>query len=159
MIDDPFKPPASNVEVGQHRRGSAVKALALGLAVDLGGTFVAGFAAAFVMAIFFGVTGGIDDAEAALGSLSYDSGPGLVLVGIGCFFSVLGGYVCSRSARHSEYRLGGIMTAVSVALGILLDPQPAVTTAVLSVVTVASVMTGIHIGARANRRDDALANA
>ena len=159
MTDDPFRPPSSNVEVRQYKRGSAVKALLLGLAVDLGGTFLFGFLATLVIAVFLGATGRAHEVESALGGFSYDSGPGIVLLMIGCFFSVLGAYVCARSARHSEYRLGAIMAGVSVVLGVLLDSQPAAMTLLLSVVTVASVMTGIHLGVRANRRDAALATA
>jgi hypothetical protein len=158
--DDPFRPPSSNVEVRQHGRGSAVKGLLLGLAVDLGGTFMAGFIATVAIAAFIGGTGGeLDDVENALGGFNYDSGPGLVLLAIGCLFSVLGAYVCSRTARHSEYRLGAILAAISVILGVLVDAQPAVMTLLLSALTVASVMTGTHLGVRANRRDAALATA
>jgi hypothetical protein len=158
--DDPFRPPSSNVEVRRYRRGSAVKALLLGLAVDMGGTFMAGFIATVAIAAFVGGTGGeLDDFENVVGGFSYDSGPGLVLMAIGCFFSVLGAYVCSRSARHSEHRLGAILAAISVLFGVLVDPQPAVMTTLLSALTVASVMTGTHLGVRANRRDAALATA
>src|SRR6185369_11699173 len=91
---------------------------------------------------------------AAMAGLGPDSALGVGLSIVGCLFSVLGGFVCARIAKHFEYRLGAIMSAVSLALGALLvdaSTHPAIA-AISLLATVAATMAGIHIGVLRNRR-------
>jgi len=98
-----------------------------------------------------------DEMEKAMATMTYDSPLGIVLTMVGCLFSVLGGYICARIARHSEYRLGLIMCAASLVLVALTggfgsgEGTHAAVMGLLVLVTLAATMVGIHLGVRRNR--------
>jgi len=155
MSHDPFKAPGSNVDVPDTARGPAVKAVVLGLMTDIGGSVISSLAFFMVYGAYLGATGGTaDDLMMLARGNGIDSPMALALALVGCMFSVLGGYVCARIAKHSEYRLGAILSACSVAAGLLLGGggESDAMTGLFSLFTVASVMTGAHLGARRNRR-------
>ena len=154
MAQDPFKPPASNVDVPDTRRGSPLKAVVIGAVVDFGGTMVASVVFFMLFGVYLAATGTPPDRAASeYGAVGFDSPIGLILNIVGCMFSVLGGFVCARIAKHAEYRLGAILAAVSVALGFLLGGETVANGVglVTSLLTVASVMVGAHLGAQKNR--------
>jgi len=156
MSHDPFRAPSSNVDVPNTAPGSAIKAVALGLMTDVGGSMVSSLLFFMVYGAYLGVTGGTEeDLMSMARSNGVDSPMALALSMVGCMFSVLGGYICARIAKHAEYRLGAILAVCSVVSGWLLagdsEANPAMT-GLFSLLTVASVMTGAHLGARANRR-------
>ena len=154
MSDNPYKPPSSNVEVADTKRGSAIKAVVLGLVTDLVGTMVVTLLAAIVYGSYLGATGSSpEEAAASVQGFSYDSPLGLAVAVAGTLFSVLGGFVCARIARHDEYRLGGIMCAISIVLIVLTSGQlaQAAMLVIPTVATLAAIMIGIHIGVRKNR--------
>jgi MFS family permease len=158
MTHDPYAPPSSNIEVSNTKRGSAIKAVVLGLLADLGGSTVIGAAIMFGYGVYLAATGSSpDQAAATIDGFGYDSPLVIVLTIIGCVFSVLGGYICARIARHSEYRLGLIMCAISIALAALLgnERDSANMNVVLTLTTLVSIMVGIHLGVRKNRRGTA----
>ena len=154
MSHDPFKPPESRVEVADTKRGSAVKAVMLGLAADVGGSMLVGGLAMGAYGVYLGVTGSTpDDAADVAGSFSYDSPLGIALAMIGCLFSVLGGYICARIAKHAEYRLGAIMCAISLVLSLAMGYQEGqgLVSAILMLLTLVAIMLGSHLGVRRNR--------
>jgi hypothetical protein len=76
---------------------------------------------------------------------------------LGCAFSFLGGYVCSRIARHAEYHLAGVLSVLVVSFGLLISAVgesewPAALHGLLALLTVGSVMLGAWRGAVRNRR-------
>lgn len=156
MSHDPFKAPSSNVDVPDTARGSAVKAVVLGLMTDVGGSMISSILFFAVYGAYLGSTGGTpEDLAEVAQSNGFDSPMALLLSMVGCLFSVLGGYVCARIAKHSEYQLGMILAACSVVAGYVLggnsEANPAMT-ALLSLFTAASVMTGAHLGVLKRRR-------
>ena len=155
MNRDPYAPPSANVEVADSRRGSAVKAVLVGLAVDIGSTIVFSLAASIAYGVYLGATGSAPGEMAkAMAAITYDSPLGMALAIVGCLFSMLGGYVCARIARHAEYRLGFIMCALSLLLVAFTrsdDGMHAAVAAALVLVSLGAIMAGIHLGARKNR--------
>ena len=132
-----------------------MKAVVLGLLADLVGSTVIGAAIMLGYGVYLGATGNTpDQVAAAIDGFTYDSPLGTALTIIGCLFSVLGGYICARIARHSEYRLGLIMCAISIVLAALLANEKisAAMNVVLTLETLISIMVGIHLGVRKNRR-------
>jgi hypothetical protein len=118
MSHDPFRAPSSNVDVPDTARGSAVKAVVLGLMTDVGGSMLSSLAFFMFYGAYLGATGGTaDDLMVFARGNGFDSPMALALGLVGCMFSVLGGYVCARIAKHSEYKLGLILSACSVAVG------------------------------------------
>ena len=78
----------------------------------------------------------------------------ILLHGVGGACSFLGGFVCARVARHSEYRLGAILAALTLTFGWVTnggEQQPALTL-VAAIVTVFSTIFGAWVGAWRNRR-------
>lgn len=150
---DPYRPPASDLTPRVERRGSAVKAVVLGSLADIGGSFAAGIIITFAYGFALGVSGlNADQITAALTSIQADSWVSIIGMIVGGGFSVLGGYLCARIARHSEYRLGAIVAIISSAGGHLMGGQSnAGLELALVAATVASVMLGAWIGAVKNR--------
>ncbi len=156
MSHDPFTPPAANVEAPDLKRGSAVKAVLVGVAVDIGGSTVFGVLFTIAYGIYLAASGQTpEQMQASMADIGYDSPLGIVGMIVGCLFSVLGGFLCARIARHSEYRLGAVMCGITLVFvaftGFGPNVHPAIA-AVLVVLTVASILVGIHLGARQNRR-------
>ena len=157
MPHDPFKPPVTNVDAPDLQRGSAVKAVVLGALTDIGGSMLSGIIFYALYGIYLGATGNsVDDMAKPFASADASNSPIAFLLNmVGCLFSVLGGYICARIAKHSEYRLGAILAAVNVALSFLLmagsEPDPLA--GIYSLLTVAAVMVGSHLGARTNKRE------
>ena len=155
MSQDPYTPPASNLEVADTKRGSAIKAVVVGLAADIGGTIVVSLLAAIVYGGYLGATGNTpEETAASMQAFSYDSPLGIALASVGTLFSVLGGFICARIARHSEYRLGLIMGAVSLVLVLLTtgNEDHAIMTALPLVATLAAIMVGVHLGVLKNKK-------
>lgn len=124
MSHNPFAPPSSNVEVADTNRGSAIKAVALGLATDLGGTIVVSLLVALVYGGYLGATGSTPEETAAtMQVFSYDSPMGIVIGIVGIVLIVL------TSGQQTQSAM-------------LVIPALA---------TLAAIMIGIHLGVRKNR--------
>src|SRR5215510_393560 len=118
---NPYAPPEATVQDLPSKPGSAFKAIALGLVVDVGGSLIAAVILAAIYGAALAATGvPREDIAAAMQASTTDSWFFYVgsLVGLG--FSVLGGYVCARIARRSEMKLGAILAALSAISGFLL---------------------------------------
>ena len=127
MSQSPYAPPKADVGSGDdsQRRGSGVKAVAIGLVVDIGGTFL--FGAGLSIAWF--VAAGLPDDAQALEQLTQSPAYLLASMIVGGAFTVLGGYVAARIANHAEYRYALYLGLWSLAFGVLLvywspSPQP-----------------------------------
>jgi hypothetical protein len=119
---NPFAPPEA--PVADHptpKPGSALKAILLGLAVDIGGTLIASLAIGIVFSLSLASSGASEgDITARLANFGKQGWEYAVGVVIGCGFSILGGFVCARISRRTDYRLGVILALLSLALGLLL---------------------------------------
>lgn len=148
--DSPFAPPSAHLaDAPDVSRGSPIKAVLLGLAVDIGGTIVMSLVLGIGYGVFLSVSGA-SPAEIAAAARMDDPASAVTLVGylLGLMFSTLGGYVCARVARHAEYRLAAIMAVLSALLGLLLggSRHSALLTAILVLATTAAIMVGARIG-------------
>ena len=108
---NPYAPPEAAVHDLPVKPGSAFKAVALGLATDIGGTLVATVILALIYGAALGAAGvRREEIAAAMQVSATDSWFFYAMTGVGLGFSVLGGYVCARIARRSELKLGAIPT-------------------------------------------------
>src|SRR5258705_175319 len=152
---NPYAPPEATVHDQPAKPGSAFKAIALGLAVDIGGSFIGtvllplGFCAAPRAA---GVKG--EDIGATMQASATDSWFFYVGTLVGLGFSVLGGFVCARIARRSELKLGAILAALSAISGLALagDEQQLGTLLSLTLLGFGAVIVGARLGLAKNRR-------
>lgn len=152
---NPYAPPEATLQDPPSKAGSALKAIALGLAVDIGGTVLAGAILAFVYGMVLAASGsGAEEIAAAMSTIATDSWLFYTATIVGLAFSVLGGYVCARVARRSELKLGGILAAVSAVLGIVLSAEHYQLGTLLSLTLagIGAVLLGARMGYAKNRR-------
>jgi len=117
VATDPYRPPAADVSAAERRDrpGSAVKAIALGLAVDIAGTVVAGTVMAIGWGIVLGAGGAsAEDIDRFFRESTAFQWTGL---GIGLAFTGLGAYVAARIANRAEYRFALLLGLCSLAFG------------------------------------------
>ena len=94
-----------------------IKAIVLGFVTDLGGSLVVGIAYGVVLGISMAVTGiPLEEIATCL------QGPVVTIPSlfIGFGFTLLGGFVAGRIAKHSEILHGGIVGGVGILLGFFL---------------------------------------
>jgi len=153
-MHNPYSPPEARVEDVQVVKGSGVKAVTIGVLVDIGGSTLAGILLTMIYGVYLMASGVSEDKlMEAIFNMPHDSLIGMVGVLVGCLFSVLGGYVCARIARHSEYKFGLIASCISVIFGFVVSmgAYSLPMNLALSFVTFGSVMLGIQLGVSKNR--------
>ena len=146
--ENPYAPPEARLADAPAAPGSALKALALGLAADLGGTFGAG-----ILIGLAGLASGVP--PEALEALSASPDSWLFWAGgaAGLACSVLGGYVCARVAKRGEMRLAAVLAAISVLFGWWVSGEVLQlgTFLALTLLSIAAVLYGARWGAARNR--------
>jgi len=153
-MHNPFSPPSARIEDIGAPKGSGIKAVAIGLLVDIGGTVLASFLLLFIYA--FGLlASGVSENEfmEAMLNIQHDSWVLVIGIVIGFFFSVLGGYFCARVARHSEYKFGLILSGISIITGFPfgIGMVSLLMNVALSIGSFVSVMAGVWLGVFRNR--------
>jgi hypothetical protein len=155
-MHNPYTPPSAQVGDMEIRKGSRIKAILAGLAVDIGGSILAGIAFIAAVGIFM-ASGGADGDQIASSMDTLTDDPWIYSGGlaVGFLFSALGGYTCARIARHSEYRLGAILAVLSIALGFLLGTgeESPLQNAALATTAFAATMAGVRFGVSRNGKD------
>lgn len=161
---NPFHPPEAKLEDRPNLApGSPVKAVALGVVVDIAATMIGGIVAGLVFAMGFSALGATREQLAELVQPATWSAYLVVMMAIGTAGSALGGYVCARIAKRDEARLGWILAGISVLVGVLMGSD-AVAQMIDQVIigallTVIGVLVGTRIGTARNRRDAGRAQA
>ena len=146
--ENPYAPPETKLADAPAGPGSAIKAVVIGLAVDLGATFVLGFLIGVA-----GLASGIAPEALEAQSASTDSWLFWAGAAAGLACSVLGGYVCARIARRDEMRPAAALAALAVLAGYFMsaDLLELGTFLALSLLTVGAVLYGARLGAARNR--------
>lgn len=118
MSQNPYQPPEAPVADRDERFGSSVKAILLGLVVDIGGTVVAGT----VLAIGWGVALGASGATGEEINRFFRESSTFMWVNlcVGLGFTGLGAYVAARIANRAEYRFALMLGLCSLAIGELM---------------------------------------
>ena len=161
MPTNPFKPPQTDPAKNPRppaTPGSPLKAVLLGLAVDIGGTTICGFVLSVIYAIQLKGQGVADsDMHDAMSNMPHDSALYIGGILLGALMSVLGGYVCARIARVDEYRPGLVMAAASAVIGLTMGSPSEIDSLalLLTVTSIACNLLGVKYGAEYNRRTQA----
>lgn len=151
---NPYAPPGAAVQDPPARPGSAVKAVVLGLLVDVGGTTLGSMIIGAIYGVALAASGaGMEELEAASRGWAQVSWLFWLTSAMGLGFSVLGGYTCARVARRDELRLGGVLAALSAGLGYLLagDAYELGTFLSLTLAGIGAVVVGARWGYARNR--------
>jgi len=106
---NPYTPPQAQLADSEPRPGSPVKAVVLGVVVDIGGTLVTSLMLGIAYGVSLAASGATQEEIAQIGAnIPPDSWVVIVGTVLGCGFSVAGGYVCARIVKQAEYRYGAI---------------------------------------------------
>ena len=105
---------------GKHKsnKGSPVKAIAIGLVVDIGGSLISAFTLAIAYGTLLASRGmSPEEIEYHLVNLDPYSAFSIISMVVGGCMTVLGGYVCARIVNYSEYKFVFIFGFISAAFG------------------------------------------
>jgi hypothetical protein len=134
-------------------RGAPWKAVTFGMLTDIVGTTAAGVILSIVYGIVMASSGAsVEEMTETLTKPDPTSPIAIIGMLVGCGFSVLGGYVCARVARHDELKWASIVALGSVVISFLMSTQAysGELHALLAILTIGAVMAGGYIGARHN---------
>ena len=150
---NPYAAPDAKLADPAAGPGSAFKAVSLGLVADLGGSVGAALALALAYGVVLGISGASQE-EIEAATVSTDSWFFYLTTLVGFGFSVLGGYVCARIAKRSEYKLAAVLAGISVLLGLVFTfaQYSVLMNVVLAVAGAAAVMLGARLGCARNRQ-------
>lgn len=126
-----------------------IKAVLLGLLVDIGGSTLVGGLGVTVYAVELYNSGLQDEAfSQALRQIYYDSGFVVFSLIVGTVSSALGGYVCGRVARQAGRRTGQVLAGLVLLYGwvVSTDIYPMSVLVGLSLCTWAAVTMGVALG-------------
>ena len=100
------------------KEGSPLKAIAIGLVVDIGGSLISAFILAIAYSILLASRGlSPEEIEYRLTNLDPYSAFSIITMVAGGCMTVLGGYVCARIVNYSEYKFAFIFGFISAAFG------------------------------------------
>jgi len=118
--DSPYQPPAAQVrDRPAVKKPAPVKAVFVGLAVDVLGTLVFQFIIGIVYGLIL-VSRGVtpDNIKQVAESFGWGAWIHAVSLAVGMGFSLLGGYICARIARERVLRSVTAMALLDVALAV-----------------------------------------
>ena len=144
-----YEPPKAELIDQQNSPGSALKAVLLGLAVDIGGSIVLSFLLGIVYALRL-IRAGVDPSKVEKTLTNMPSPLWLTIVGLvlGGALSVLGGFTCARIARRDDYKLGFILGGISSCYGLYFSYPTfsLLISASLAVLTFGCILLGTKLG-------------
>jgi hypothetical protein len=158
MPANPFQPPETDptrTPPPPLPPGSPLKAVLMGLAVDIGGTALLSMVVTVVYVLQLHGQGlSEDETREAMAHMPHDSALYVGGTLLGALLSVAGGYVCARIARRDEFRIGLVMAALSGLGGLLLggDSDAADMAVLFTLTGIACNLLGVKYGAERNRR-------
>jgi hypothetical protein len=144
MNQDDDKPPRAGAG-GERRRGSLLRAVLTGAAIEIGGTLGVGIVLGIGYGLLLGAQGYSEEAmKEALAHPDPFSAFGILGFVLGSLVSVFAGYACAAIAYRPDYRPVWILASISVTLGLLLgsDAYSASTSVLLSALTIGCVLFG-----------------
>jgi len=149
MLTNPYTPPNSELADQARPPGSPLKAILLGLTIDLGGSLIVGIVLGIVYAISL-ARAGMDPSQIkeAVSHISSTSWVSIVGTVVGGALSILGGFTCARVSRRDDYKLGYILGAISAVSGLLLSysSHSLLINVLLTVFTFGAVLLGTKLG-------------
>ena len=108
----------SGIEPKHLKKGSPVKAIAIGLVVDIGGSLISAFTLAIAYSVLLASRGlSPEEIEHHLINPDPYSAFSIIVMVVGGCMTVLGGYVCARIVNFSEYKFTFIFGFISAAFG------------------------------------------
>ena len=150
MEPNRYEPPRAKLDPRNREPGSIPKAVAIGAAIDIGGTMLGGIVLGLLYSVLLGLQGrSAAEVQQALTQFDPWSPFGIMAMAMGLGMSVFGGYQCAIIANRTTYLAPGIMSLISVTSSAILgDGQTRLLELLLmSGLTVAAILGGasLHI--------------
>jgi hypothetical protein len=159
MSEPPFEPPPSDVDDRPPRRapvGSPVRAVVIGLVIDLGGSVVLYLLLMILYAASLQHAGmSPEQLKAAMDHIPPNSWAAVLGLLLGACLDVFSGFVCARVAQRDEWRVGGTLATISALCTLMLsDGGDAADdlTLLLTLCTAACTLLGVKYGRELNQR-------
>ncbi len=138
----------SNSSQLSSEKGSPAKAIITGASIDIIGSVIIGV----ILAIVYGIIlsgSGLSTEEITTRFETLDPYSAFSIIGaiVGCFISMVSGYVCARIVNYSEYKYGAVLGLISSTFGIILGSSTysIAEKITLVILTFASVMLGVWV--------------
>lgn len=153
MPTNPYSPPNAELADQPAPAGSPIKAVLIGLAIDIGGSTALSIVLAIVHAMELSSSGmSATEVGRALGDIPHDSWiffAGLIGGGV---LSALGGYECARISRRRDYKLGWILGGISSVFGVVMafDQFSLPVNLLLGILTLGTVLLGTRLAIAKN---------
>lgn len=147
-MSNPYEPPRSSLNGRNTEPGSLPKAIAIGLLIDICGTFLLSITALIVYRTVLSLQGYSDqEIQGILEQFEPWSAFGLFISFLGMLVSAVAGYHCARIANRNTYLAPGILAMISCAFGAAVSAgaYSQVELIVLSGLTVVAVLGGASL--------------
>ena len=159
MNEFPNSPPKSNAEKRRDKKGSPVKAITIGVIVDIGGTIILGLILVMIYSVLLASEGlSPEEIEHQLINLDPHSTFSIIGMILGGLMTVVAGYLCASIVNYSEYKFTFILGSISAASGLMVGESQYSTldNIFLSILTVMCALLGawLYVVGKANRTDD-----
>lgn len=124
MDEDLYKPPSSDLELIQSRKGSALKGIIYGAIIDILGTLLFGILFGFIFSIIL-LSQGVAENELVnkISNIETWSLPSLIGMLGGTLISVFAGYVCAMKSIININRNAFILSIISVSFGLVMGGE------------------------------------
>jgi hypothetical protein len=153
------RPPESDSENKKLKKGSPVKAIIIGVVVDMGGTIVLGIILVMIYSVLLASEGmSPEEIEYQLINLDPHSTFSIISMIIGGLVTVFAGYLCASIVNYSEYKFTFILGSISAAFGLIVGESHYSTldNIFLSILTVMCALLGawLYVVKKANQTDE-----
>ena len=163
MSEPPFEPPPSDVDDRPPRRaptGSPLRAIVIGLVIDLGGSVVVNLLLMVLYAASLQHAGmSPEQLKASMEHIPSNSWAAVLGLILGACLDVLSGFVCARLAQRNEWRVGGVLAGISALCTLVLsgagragDAAAGELTLLYAACTAACTLLGVKYGRELNQR-------
>ena len=159
MSEPPFEPPPSEIDDRPPRRspgGSPMRAILVGLVVDLGGSVVLYLLLTILYAASLQHAGmSPQQLKAAMDHIPSNSWAAVLGLLLGAGLDVFSGFLCARIAQRDEWRIGGTLALISSLCTLMLSDAGESAddlTLLLTACTAACTLLGVKYGREFNRR-------
>lgn len=145
--DNIYATPKANLDQPL-KKGSPVKAIIFGFLADIMGTLIFSFIFSMIFAIYLAAQGMNEEMiENYFLNIEPTSTVGIISTFIGLMFSVLGGYICARIAKHNEFVYATMLGIIVILFGLVMSAgiYSIIENIIMGAITFCAIMGGAFI--------------
>jgi len=153
-----YNRPNADLERGKEVKGKSVKAIIVGISIDIGGTIIFATVLGMVVGAYYATQGMSPEAiQDKLSQLDIFSLYGIIGSIGGTLFSILAGYMCAKISINKIKRDILILALINSGLGFLMGMVNAslIENMIFALITVAAIAVGAYLYTRLQRKEKA----